>query len=358
MRHRMLWTLTVASMKMYFRQKEAIIWTILFPLFVIILFGFVRFDGIRKLDLGVANEGGAEGAAFIARLRDVRTLSVIEGSPDGELAQLAKGERALVLLIPPGFRRDSAQTIVAYADIEARPQETQLGSLVLQRILDEQAFAAAPWAGRIVLDMHPVKTRNLTYLDFLLPGILSMSIMQLGIFGVAFGFVSLKKRGILRRLFATPINPSDFIIAQVATRLVVLILQMSILIGIGTFFLHLHFIGNMALIFLLGILGAIVFLGIGFTLAGISKSEDQVAPLANVITLPMMALSGVFFSRSSLPGFLQSVTGVFPLTYLADGMRAVAIDGATITVVAPQILGLAVWGVITCAVAAKLFRWE
>jgi ABC-2 type transport system permease protein len=355
---RLLWKLTIASIKMYFRQKEAIIWTILFPLFIVLLFGFIRFDGVRRLDLGVANEGGEEGRAFIGRLKEIRTLLVVEGTREGELAQLEKGERSLVLIIPAGFRADSTRKLVAYGDIEAKPQETQLGALVLQRILDEQAFAASPVAARIVLDTIPVKTRNLTYIDFLLPGILSMSIMQLGVFGVAFGFVSLKKRGILRRLFATPIHPGDFIIAQVATRLIVLLLQMSIMIGVGTLFLNLHFIGNIALIFLLGLLGAVVFLGFGFTLAGISKSEDQVAPLANLITLPMMALSGVFFSRSSLPGFLRMITEVFPLTYLADGMRAVAIDGATMSVVAPQILGLAVWGVVSCGVAAKLFRWE
>jgi ABC-2 type transport system permease protein len=182
--------------------------------------------------------------------------------------------------------------------------------------------------------------------------------MQAGIFGVAFGFVTLKKRGILRRLWVTPIRPNDFIIAQVAMRLLVVVMQMAIMVGVGVLFLNLHFIGNMALIFLLGVLGAVVFLGFGFSLAGISKSEDQVAPLANIITLPMLALSGVFFSRSNLPGFVRSVTAFFPLTYLADGLRSVAIDGATLLQVMPQILGLAVWGVVSCVLAVRLFRWE
>lgn len=355
---RLKFKLTLASFKMFFRQREAIIWTLVFPLFIVVLFGFVRFDGIGRLHLGVVNEAGKEGEGLLDRLRTVRTFELSEGDRTAEFAELGKGERDLVLILPPGFTPGAGGTVTAYGDLEAKPRETQLAALVLQRVLDEATFERAPSVNRPILKTEPVKTRNLTYMDFLLPGIVSMSIMQAGIFGVAFGFVSLKKRGILRRLWVTPINPNDFIIAQVAMRLLVLMLQMGVMIGVGILFLNLHFIGNIVLMALLGMLGAIVFLGIGFALAGISKSEDQVAPLANVISLPMMALSGVFFSRSNLPGILRTITEFFPLTYLADGMRSVAIDGATLPHVVPQLAGLTVWAVIACALAIKLFRWE
>jgi ABC-2 type transport system permease protein len=355
---RIKWMLTLASMKMFFRQREAILWTLLFPLLVVILFGFVRFNGVGRIDLGVVNEAGAPGADLLSRIKAVRTFEVSEGTRESEMAELGKGERDLVLVIPAGYAPALATDLTAFGDIEAKPQVTQLGGLVLQRVLDETAFAGAPSVRRTTLSTLPFKSRNLTYIDFLLPGVLSMSIMQMGIFGVAFGFVSLKKRGILRRLWVTPIRPNDFIIAQVAMRLIVLLLQMSIMVGVGMLFLNLHFIGNLAVIYFLGILGAIIFLGFGFALAGISKSEDQVAPLANIITLPMLALSGIFFSRSNLPGFVRAVTGVFPLTYLADGLRSVAIDGATLMQVMPQILGLLIWGVVSCALAVRLFRWE
>lgn len=355
---RIKWVLTLASMKMFFRQREAILWTLLFPLLVVVLFGFVKFNGVGKIALGIVNEAGPAASDLISRIRGVRTFEVTEGTRESEMAELGKGERDLVLVVPAGYDSASVTALTAFGDLEARPQVTQLGGLVLQRVLDETAFAAAPGVRRTTLSTVPFKSRNLTYMDFLLPGILSMSIMQMGIFGVAFGFVTLKKRGILRRLWVTPIRPNDFIVAQVAMRLLVLLLQMSIMVGVGVVFLNLHFIGNLALIYLLGILGAVVFLGFGFALAGISKSEDQVAPLANIITLPMLALSGIFFSRSNLPGFVRLLTGVFPLTYLADGVRSVAIDGATILQVMPQILGLVIWGVLSCAVAVRLFRWE
>ncbi len=354
---RLKWKLFVASLKMLFRQREAVLWSLLLPLFMIVLFSFVRFDGIGRVDLGVVNEAGAVGDSLIAALRKVHTLKVYEGTREAELRQLTKGERVMVLVIPPGYRPSSGAELLALTN-DARPQEAQLGGMILQRVVDEMTFAALGATARTRVTLQAVASRHLTYFDFVAPGILSMSIMQLGIFGVAFGFVSMKKRGILRRLFVTPINPNDFIIAQVGMRLVLVMLQIVIMTLVPYFFLDLHFIGSFWEMFVVGILGAVVFLALGFAIAGISKSEDQVAALGNVIAKPMMLLSGVFFSRSALPGFVRSAVDYFPLSFLADALRNIAIEGATLTDVLPDIAGLAVWCVISVFIAVKMFRWE
>jgi ABC-2 type transport system permease protein len=350
--------LTIASLKMYLRQREAIIWNFLLPVLIIVLFGFVKFGGVGHMDVGLVNEAGPGAATLIEALKQVRTIQIEEGPRQSVLQKLEKGELDFFLLIPDSFRVRTPVGVTLYADVEAKPRESQLGELILQRVLDDMAFSQGAVPRRVLLRTQAVKTRNLTYIDFLVPGVLSMTIMQVGIFGVAFGFVSLKKRGILRRLWVTPIGPGDFIIAQVVTRLLVLLLQMALMLAVGIIFFNLHVAGSILSIVVVGLLGAVVFLGIGFTLAGISKSEDQVAPLANVITLPMMLLSGVFFSRSNLPGFVHAVTDFFPLTYLADGMRSVAIDGASLLQVGPQLVVLAVWSAIACGLAVKSFRWE
>jgi ABC-2 type transport system permease protein len=354
---RLKWKLTLASIKMLFRQKEAIIWSILLPLFMIFLFGFVKFNGLGHIDLGVANHAGEKSAKLLESLKSVKTLKVHEGTEEAELGELEKGEREMVLVIPESFNPAATSSLTAFVN-DAKPQEAQLGALLLQRVMDELAFEQSSSLGRAIIKTQPMKSRNLTYIDFLVPGILSMSIMQMGIFGVAFSFVSLKKRGILRRLWVTPMNPNDFILAQVATRLIVVMMQITVMIAVGYFFFDLHFIGSVVNLFLVGMLGAVVFLAMGFALAGVSKSEDQVAPLANIIAMPMMLLSGVFFSRSNLPGFIHVVTDYFPLTYLADAMRSIAIDGSSLIQVGPQLIGLAVWCVISCFVAVKMFRWE
>lgn len=349
--------LAVASLKMFFRQREAIIWTMMLPVLMIVIFGFVRFDSLGHLEMGVVNEAGPAAEQFIKSLADVKTVDVHNGTKENELDLLQKGERAMVLVIPIGFDPAAGGVLTTYLN-DGKQQQAQLGVLILQRLADEFTFQHSPVPNRVTIKTESIKSRNLTYLDFLLPGILSMSIMQMGIFGVAFGFVSLKKRGILRRMWVTPIKPGDFIIAQVAMRLVVVMLQIALIVAVGVIFFDLNFIGSLWQLFAVGMLGAIVFLAIGYALAGISKSEDQVAPMANIIAMPMMFLSGIFFGRSALPGVIHTVTGFFPLTYLADAMRSIAIDGATLIDVGPQLAGLAVWAVITCVIAIKMFRWE
>ncbi len=354
---RLKWKLFIASLKMLVRQREAVLWSLLLPLFMILLFSFVRFDGVGSINLGIVNEAGSSSSKLLASLHEVSTLKLHEGTRDSELKELQKGEREIVLIIPATFRDSSATELIAYTN-DAKPQEAQLGGLILQRVLDEITFAKSDSPGRLKLKIQQMKSRNLTYFDFVAPGILSMSIMQLGIFGVAFGFVSLKKRGILRRLWVTPVRPNDFIIAQVSMRLVLVMAQILVMTLVPYFFLDLHFIGNFWEMFVVGILGAIVFLSMGFAIAGIGKSEDQVAPLANMIAMPMLLLSGIFFSRNSLPGFVRAVVDYLPLSFLADAMRSIAIDGATIGQVSPQILGLAIWCVVSILGAVKMFRWE
>ena len=374
-RIRLLWKLTLTSTKMYLRQREAIIWSIVLPLFVIFLFGLVNFDGTTRVSMGVVNEAGSAADPLLARLKGIDAIKVTDGPRDEEFEAMARGERDMLLFIGREYAQGSTRGLVVNVDSAAKPRETQLGLILLQTVTDRLSASraatssiGAPESREVTapggepppqpITVTSVRSRTIRYIDFLLPGMISLSIMQLGIFGVAFGFVSLKKRGILRRLSVTPMRPSDFIIAQVVTRVFVLIAQMTVLLVIGVLFFHMRIEGNPLVMAVLAVLGAVVFLSVGFALAGISKSEDQVAPLANIISVPMMVLSGVFFSRANLPGFLRTITDFFPLTFLADGMRAVATEGASIVQVLPQIGGLAVWGVICVALAARLFRWE
>ena len=357
------WKLTVASFKMYFRHRETILWSFLFPLLLIVMFSFVNFGGMGAIHVGiiVTPEHRADVPGWIGTLHKVESFKIEEGDAKSELAALEKGDLDLVLDPTPAPAEpdtNAASTeLTAYVN-DGRPQQAQVGLLVIQRVLDEATFRHTPVKGRLVLKRSDVKSRNLTYIDFLLPGVIAMSIMQLGVFGVAFGFVSLKKRGIFRRLSVTPIRPREFITAQVAMRVVITMLQIGIMVGVGMAFLHLHFIGNLALMALLGILGAVVFLGFGFAIAGVSQTEDQVAPIANIVSLPMMLLSGIFFDRSNLPGIVRTITDFIPLTPLTDGLRNVAIEGATMGQVLPQIIWLLVWGFLSCLLAIKLFRWE
>lgn len=354
---RLKWKLSVASLKIFLRQREAIIWTLLLPVFMIVLFGFVDFEGIGRLAIGVVNESGLPGDSMITRLRAVKTVELSTESRELELKHLRDGDRDLVLVISGSFGQPENQPILEAYVNEASPEEAQLALLVVQGVADPSIDSMHRGGYPLIREVK-LQGRDLTYIDFLVPGIIAMSIMQMGIFGVAFSFVSLKKRGIFRRLSVTPIRPNDFIIGQIAMRLVVVLVQISLLVAVGVVFLGLHFTGSLFDLFVTGVLGAFVFISAGFAIAGVSSSEDQVAPIANIVAMPMILLSGVFFSRSGLPGIVHTVTDFLPLTFLADGLRAIAIDGAALSDIVPNLVGLAVWCLVSCFIAVYLFRWE
>jgi len=251
--------------------------------------------------------------------------------------------------------------LVAFAST-ADPAQAQVGQGLLQQAVGEALFApaGAPPGGGFgapPVSFETVESRDLGYIDFLVPGIVGMTVMQLGLFGVAFGFVQLKRTGALRRLFATPTSPAYFLSAQVASRLIIAFVQVVILFGIGIWF-GLQMFGDYASLAVVVLLGSIIFLAVGFAIAGWAKNEDQAAPVANLISLPMMFLSGVFFPRDAMPEFLAGITQYMPLTYVNEALRAVVNEGAGLASLGPQLLGMGVWTAITFVLAVRLFRWE
>jgi ABC-2 type transport system permease protein len=270
----------------------------------------------------------------------------------------------LQIIIPENFGKLDPQTnqpmpakIVTHYN-QAKPQNGQLANLIIGQILSgiNQKVSNAPQI--IALDASGVKTNNLGFFDFILPGILSMSIMQLGIFGTAFAFVSLKASGALRRIQATPIHPRNFIAAQAVTRLLITLVSVLVLVGFGKYFFGFHMLGSYFSFLLVATIGSLIFLGLGFAIAGVSKDENQVAPLANLIQLPMLLLSGVFFPRDAFPNWLKVITDYFPLTFMADSLRKIANEGVGLFHLGWDLLGLTIWLVITFIIAINAFRWE
>jgi len=210
----------------------------------------------------------------------------------------------------------------------------------------------------MTLDSKPVQSRNVTYVDFLVPGMIALSIMQTGLFGVVFTFVQWKQRGILRRLMATPMRVRDFFFSQLMTRLTTVALQIGVLLAVGYFLLHFHFAGNVLYLLIVGIIGGGIFLAMGLAISGASKSEETAAPIANLVSLPLMFLSGIFFSRSNMPEWLQTVTQYSPLTYVSDALRSISVDGASLWAIRGDMLGIFVWLAIAVVLATRLFKWE
>jgi ABC-2 type transport system permease protein len=220
-------------------------------------------------------------------------------------------------------------------------------------VVEKLLLAAEPGAQR-----EPVTGAALRYIDWLFPGILGMNMMFSCLFGVGYVVLRYRKSGFLKRLHATPLTAFEFLGAQVLSRLgLILFVTVVLYAGIGTI-IGFHSAGNLALLALLAVVGALSMIALGLTIAARFSSEELVGGLLNLLTWPMMLLSGIWFSLEGSPRWVQWVAHVFPLTQLLDAARAVMLDGAGLSQIAPQLLYLVVTTLVFLSIGAWSFRWR
>lgn len=358
-------SLTVASVKMYVRNVTGLFFTLFLPVLLIIVFGFLFKNNNYKTKIALTNysqSGLSE--QFVEAIKKIEAFDVASVDEGEARSELGKGKVDLQIVVPKNFGELDPQTrslkvvkIQSYYN-EARPQAGQTSNLILGQILSNINNTITKTPVVIGLEAKGVKTNNLGQIDFFLPGVIAMSIMQLGIFSVAFGFIAFKTTGALRRLQATPVHPINFILGQSVARLMVTVVQILLLLAFGMWLFGAKLVGSLGAFMFMGTIGALAFIAFGFAVAGWAKDENQAAPVAQLIQLPMLFLSGVFFPREGLPTILQKITDYLPLTYLVDGMRRIANEGATLWQVRGDVIGLLIWAVVVLIVAVRIFKWE
>ena len=355
---------TAMLLRSYTRDRTALFFGFFFPLIFMVLFGVLNFGAAGNVNLGIADEAqNADSDRFVASLKGISTFQVTNGTRDDLSKKLSSGSVDLVLVIPQDFRiapaRAGATTpTLTLLTSSARGEQGAIGAAIIAQIVDQISFAATQTAPIVTTKREEVAGRNLRYVDFLTPGIIGMTIMQLGIASVAFAFVVDRQRGVIRRILATPISRRNFMAAQVLERLILSVIQVLILIGVAVLMFKVSIVGNMLVLIAVTVLGAAVFLSLGFAVTGLVATENAAPPVTQLVTLPQMFLSGVFFSRDSVPAFLKPVADVLPLTYLNDALRAVATNGAGLGDITTQLAGLAVWLVVAFVLAFRLFRLD
>jgi ABC-2 type transport system permease protein len=299
---------------------------------------------------------------LLGKLEKVEAFKIEMMTEDEAAAELAKGNLDLQVIIPADFgKTENEKTIASSVQTRynsSKPQAGQIANLVIIEMVSNlnKQLTQAPTI--IDVKSEGVEVKNLGYFNFILPGILSMTIMQLGIFGVAFSFVAMKASGALKRLQATPVHPVYFVFAQATVRLLVTLATATILLAFGTYFFDFHMAGSYLSFAIVCIIGILIFLGIGFAIAGWARDETQVAPVANLIQLPMLMLSGIFFSRDGFPVWLKSITDYFPLTYVSHGLRKIANEGASLADIPKDVIGMSVWLILIYILAVRVFKWE
>jgi ABC-2 type transport system permease protein len=210
----------------------------------------------------------------------------------------------------------------------------------------------------VAISTQGIQGKNMSYVDFLVPGVLAMSVMNGGIVGLSAAFVVMRERSVLRRIKVTPFPMISFITARVATQLLVALCQAAILLGLAKLIFNLDIVGNLLEVAVFISLGSLTSLTIGFFVAGVSRKQESATALAQLISFPMLFLSGVFFPLDRSPVWLQDVAKALPLTYLADGLRQVMAYGASLTSLWGDLLALVLTTAIGLALAVRFFRWE
>lgn len=342
---------------MFVRNKQAIFFTFFMPLVFMMVFGLIGSDKIAKVDIGVvANSPSESNQQFIDTIKKIPTFTITEESEDKEMEALDKGDRILVLVFPDGSAQ-GVSTIRALIN-EGKAPEAQGVLMIMNQIVAKQALEIAHIEPSILLKSEIVNARNLKYIDFLLPGLVAMAIMQMSVFSVAFVFADYREKGVLKRLMATPLKPSSFVGANILTRLVVSIVQALMLILIGVFVFNATVVGSYGWVLLLVVLGALMFLCLGFTISSFAKTVETVPAIANLIVLPMLFLGGIFFPVDNFPVWLQYVSKVLPITPFSSALRAVMVDGAGLSTISKD-LGFVILWVLVLMIAANLtFKFQ
>ncbi len=345
-------------LKMHVRDRQAIIFSMFFPIVFMLALGFT--SGNRDpIELGVVNDSQSELAdRFIATLNENPLFNITQGSEVALRTALIEGDSKMVLILPAAFQdTDSASELRLLVDLA---QMRQLGMIlpVFEKALVAVERELRDTEPLFSLTVEDVKARAQGYIDFLLPGLLAFTLMQISISGSGFNLVEYRRKGILKRLFVTPVQPRDFIIGLGLARLLLCVVQLSILLGIAVFFLGATVVGNFVSLYFVIVLGSVVFLSLGFCLGSIAKTQQAIMAIGNLFLFPQMFLSGIFFPIDSLPDPIQPLANVLPLSFVANALREISNNGLSLLEILPQLSGIAVWFVIGFLLATRLFVWK
>jgi ABC-type multidrug transport system permease subunit len=346
-RYSPLLELTTAKIREFLREPEAIFWVFAFPLVLAAALGFAfRSKGPDQIPVGVVTQGPADAAAARAAgalSKDPGLLVRQYPAREGHEALRTGRISLLVEAGPPA----------AFHFDETRP-DSRIARLEANDALQRTAGRTDPLAVRSV----KVTEKGSRYIDFLIPGLLGMNLMGTGIWSLAFSVTTARSRRILKRLVATPMRRGEYLLAQILGRLVFLVPEIVVLVGIGWLLFGVAVRGSILLLVVTCLIGAMSFCGIGLLIASRVKTIEGASGLANLVLMPMWILSGVFFSSERFPDAVQPFIKALPLTALNQALRGIMTEGRGLAGIALQLAIVAAWGLASFAVALKIFRWR
>ena len=357
--------LTVANLKGLTRDRAALFWTFFFPIMFVLLFGLLfSGSGNSRVTVGFVDQDNSQASMGLRQaFASVPLLKLQDGTLDEEKTAMQHGDISAIIVVPSGLEAAVAKTAgksSATLELFTDPSQTQTTQVVqgaVAQIANGFNLAIAGGFEVVTVQQMTLTSSNISTVTYLVPSILAMALMQLGVFA-AVPLVQQREKGILKRLGATPLQRWKLVASNILLRLIVAAVDTVLIIGIGILVFKIQIVGNLAVAAGFVFLGAGAFLALGFMLASFLKTEEQATGVVQVVQMPLMFLSGIFFTFDFMTDFLRSVGRLLPLTYLGDGLRQSMVNGTQVAPLGMDALILGGWLVVCLVVAARSFSWE
>jgi ABC-2 type transport system permease protein len=335
--------LALARTKEFLREKEAMFWVFGFPIILALALGFAfREKPPDRIPVGVV--AGPNAQQRLTALQKSKTL----------LPRVMNEQEARDAL-----RRGKVSLLIEGTDsVVYRFDATRPDALSARNEADDVLQTAAGRRNILGSREERVHEQGARYIDFLIPGLLGMNLMGTGMWSMGFTIANARMKKLLKRLVATPMRKTDYLISMFLSRSIWLLIEVSVLVAFGWIVFGVRVNGSILVLAILSIVGGYAFSGIGLLTASRAQTIEAVSGLMNLIMMPMWLCSGVFFSYERFPDSVKPFIRVLPLTLLNDALRAVINDAAGLPQISLQLGLLAVWGILTFIIGLRIFRWQ
>lgn len=353
--------LVTAGMMMLRRNRTLLISSVGLALISIFVFGWLfAGSGSTKLRMGVVNQDASSLATqIVAQLQRSKSLTVTTGTRDAEVQALRNGHRDAVIVLQPGFGANLRQehaTIQVYYD-QSNPVTQANARMAVQSIVAGINQQTTGGTAPVTLDEQAVSVHNLRQVDWLTPGMLGMMLMWANM-SLGAVLVTWRQQGILRRLAATPVQPTMLMGSQMLARLVLSLVQGVVLIGVAMAVFQVQVIGSWWALGLAVAIGALTMMALGFVAGSFAKTPEAAQAVTFLVSFPMMFLGGSYFPTDSAPAFLTPIINALPLSYLNDALRQIINNGASLHTVQTDLLVLVAWMVAALLLSTRIFNWD
>ena len=336
-----------ARMKELWREPEVIFWVFVFPILLALGLGIAfRNKPAEVTPIAVVNNSHAQVVMdLLQRTEAKNTIHADVLDETTAFDRFRLGQYSLVVT--------ADNNGLHYRYDPARP-ESVLAHSQVNDVLQKAAGRTDSLATHATQSSEP----GARYIDFLIPGLLGMNLMNSGMWGIGFAVVDMRQRKLLKRFVASPMRRTDFLFALGSSRLVLMVIEVVLLLGFGVFAFRMKVEGSVLAILLVASLGAICFGGVGLLTASRAQKIESVSGLINLVMMPMWIFSGVFFSYERFPQIIQPLIKALPLTALNDALRAIILEGSSLGSQWIPLAVMALWGGLSFLIALKWFRWS